>query len=112
MTHRLALVLALTLTACAPDPTSPDANPYAGRTYSRMSPCPPRPSGAIGLCDRGDGQTPRLVSEEACVIEVGGMTPLRASWNPTHPQYQECRTTGAALSTIADIWRVVHTGGP
>ena len=113
MTHRLALVLALTLAACGADPNSPDANPYAGRTYSRVSPCPPAPAGEISVCDRGDGQTPRFVSIDECAREVGGTPPLSGGWNSTHPQRPECLSSArVGLSTIADIWRVVHTGGP
>ncbi len=113
MTHRLALVLALAFTACAPDPTSPDANPYAGRTYSRVSPCPTAPTGMIGLCDRGDGQTPRFVSDDDCVREVGGDPNQSRGWNSTHPQRIECLASSrVGLTTIADFWRVVHTGGP
>ena len=110
MTHRFLLVaLVLITAACGADPNSPDANPYADRTYSRMSPCPTPPAGDVSLCDRGDGQTPRLVSIETCIAEVGGDPMASSSWNDTHPQRAECLNTArVGLSTIADIWRAVH----
>ena len=108
MRRNILLALMLVL-GCASDPNGSDANPYAGRTYSRVSPCPPAPAGEIGLCDRGDGQTPRFVSEDACAQEVGGTTSLGLFFSSTHPQRMECLTAArVGLSTIADFWRAVH----
>lgn len=91
------------------DGGTPDANPYAARTYSAIAcPLPPRPS-AILLCDRGDGQVPRMVEVEVCMVEVGGDPKRTTGFTNTHPQYQTClRSTRVGLLTIADVWRAVH----
>lgn len=114
MAHRFLFVILALAAACGTDPNSPDANPYASRTYSRLSPCPARRSGLDAfLCDRGDGQTPRIVTFDECVQEVGGDPNRDLFWNSTHPQQRECTVAGgASLSTIADLWLAVHTGRP
>ena len=100
--NRLVLLVVLAL-GCSADLTS--SNPYAGRTYRRTT-CPRPPMNVISMCDRGDGQTPRFVTLDECVAEVGGTLGGVHGWNSTHPQRPECLSTaGVGLSTIEDIWR-------
>ena len=57
------------------------------------------------VCDRGAGQTPRFVTMETCIAELGLAIPA-GSWSngSTHPARERCvMETRAGLVTPADL---------
>ena len=95
------LLAALLTAACADD--------LATRDYT-LTTCPaPFAQSAsayeLEVCDRGAGQTPRFVTIEACVAELGLTIPA-GTWSmaSTHPARERCvMETRAGLNTPADI---------